>query len=300
MRPGARRTLSDRRAPGNAERLRRLQDVDAARKAHRIRADVVRVALSNEAGHIAPSLSCIDILAALYYCVMNMTADPEWEGRDRLIFSKAHGCYGVYAILAGLGYLGRGDWEGFYRGSSLCGCIERNVRSGIEASCGSLGHGLPLAVGTAFGARLRRKTYRVYCIVGDGEMQEGSNWEAIQFAVRHRLTNLTVIVDANGLQAMDFIGSVMGRNNQGLGLADKLSAFGMHVATCDGHSIRQISSITQAWAAAYDSINRPQALIAETVKGYGLLCMENIPKFHFRLPTDVEMDMGNRYEQRHT
>jgi transketolase len=300
LKPRARRALPDTRASGNTGRLPRLGNADAARKAHRIRADVVRIALRNEAGHIAPSLSCIDILAALYYCVMNIAADPEWEGRDRLIFSKAHGCYGVYAILAELGYLGRCEWEGFYRGSSLCGCIERSAKNGIEASCGSLGHGLPLAVGTAFGARLRRKTYHVYCIVGDGEMQEGSNWEAIQFAVRHRLANLTVIVDANGLQAMDFISNVMGGDNHGLGLADKLSAFGMHTATCDGHSIRQISSITQAWAAAQDSIRRPQALIAETVKGYGLLCMENTPKFHFRLPTGAEMDMGNRYERRHT
>ncbi len=298
MRPGGRGKRSDTKASGKAQPLRRLDDIDAAAKAHRIRADVVRVASGNEAGHIAPSLSCIDILTALYYCVMNITADPEWEGRDRLIFSKAHGCYGVYAILADLGYLGRRNWDGFYKDSPLCGCIERNVRTGIEASCGSLGHGLPLAAGVAFGARLQGKRHRVYCIVGDGEMQEGSNWEAIQFAVRHRLMNLTVIVDANGLQAMDFISNVMGRNNQALGLADKLSAFGMHVATCDGHSIRQISSITQTWAAVQDSINRPQALIAETVKGYGLLCMENIPRFHFRLPTDGEMDMGNRYEQR--
>ena len=143
--------------------------------------------MANEAGHIAPSLSSVDILTSLYYRVMNLSADPTWVDRDRLVFSKAHGCYGVYAILVDIGYLNPRDWETFYRGSFLCGCIERSAPHGIEASCGSLGHGLPLAVGMAFGAKLQGKAYRVYCIVGDGELQEGSNWEAIQFAARHRL-----------------------------------------------------------------------------------------------------------------
>ena len=278
--------------------VRRLTNREAERKAHQIREAVVRVGVKNEAGHIAPSLSSVDILTSLYYRVMNLSADPVWEGRDRLVFSKSHGCYGVYAILADLGYLDARDWETFYRGSFLCGCIERSVSHGIEASCGSLGHGLPLAAGMAFGARLQGKTYRVYCIVGDGELQEGSNWEAIQFAVMRRLSNLTVIVDHNSLQAMDFTRNILTRPDGDRELAEKLTAFGLATKTCDGHRMDEITSILKGWARRQATIRKPQALIANTIKGYGLLCMESVPKFHFRLPTEEEMRAGNRYEQR--
>ena len=278
-------------------KLRRLHNREAQRKAHQIREDVVRVAMANEAGHIAPSLSSVDILTSLYYRVMNLSADPTWVDRDRLVFSKAHGCYGVYAILTDIGYLNPCDWETFYRGSFLCGCIERSASHGIEASCGSLGHGLPLAVGMAFGAKLQGKAYRVYCIVGDGEMQEGSNWEAIQFAARHQLSNLIVIVDHNSLQAMDFIKNIMGRPGGYGELNDKLSAFGFIAETCDGHNIGEMTSILKGWARKKGGTLKPQALIARTTKGYGLYCMENIPKFHFRLPSDEEMGQGNRYER---
>lgn len=168
---------------GISESKKTLSDGHLCKKANQIRKDIVEVAIRNGAGHIAPSLSCVDILTALYYRIMNISRYPQWEERDRLIFSKAHGCYGLYAILADIGYIKREDWENFYKGSFLSGCVERSLENGIEASCGSLGHGLPIAVGIAFGAKLQNKSYRVYCIVGDGEMQEGSNWEAVQFAV---------------------------------------------------------------------------------------------------------------------
>ena len=140
---------------------------------------------------------------------MNLSDDPQWPERDRFVFSKSHGCYGIYAILSDIGYIRREDWENFYNGSFLMGCIERSIEHGIEVGCGALGHGLPIAVGIAFGAKLQNKKYRVYCVVGDGEMQEGSMWEAIQFAVKHELSNLTIIVDNNGLQAMDFLENVL-------------------------------------------------------------------------------------------
>src|SRR4030043_52399 len=172
--------------------LDRLSNSQLRKKANQIREDLIEVTVRNGAGHIAPSLSCVDILTALYYRIMNLSNNPNWEGRDRLIFSKGHGCYGLYAILTDIGYIDRKDWENFYKGSFLPGCLERSIENGIEAGCGSLGHGLPIAVGIAFGAKLQNKTYRVYCIVGDGEMQEGSNWESIQFAAKHKLDNLTV------------------------------------------------------------------------------------------------------------
>ena len=276
--------------------LNKLSLEALASKADRIRKEVVDIAVENGAGHIAPSLSCIDILTVLYYRMMNLARSPRWEKRDRLVFSKAHGCYGLYAILADIGYVSREDWEGFYRGSCLTGCLDGQVDSGIEAGCGALGHGLPMAVGIAFGAKLQKKSYRVYCIVGDGEMQEGSNWEAVQFAVKHNLSYLTVIIDRNRLQAMDFIENIMtvkGRNND---LEIKMAAFGFEVKTCNGHNLSEMTWVISNWLNDWRDLTGPQVLIADTIKGYGLKCMENVPKFHFRLPTGDELKMGCRYD----
>jgi len=266
------------------------------KKADQIRKDIVEIAVKNGTGHIAPSLSCVDIIVALYYSVMNLSDDASWEGRDRFILSKAHGCYGVYAILSDKGYIARQDWENFNKGSFLTGCIERHTANGIEASCGSLGHGLPLAVGVAFGAKLQNKDYRVYCVIGDGEMQEGSMWEAIQFAVKHRLSNLTIIVDNNGLQAMDYLQNVLTITGRKDDLLRKFEAFGYEVKTCDGHNVKEILSVIQKWKNGQSQLSVPQVLIANTIKGYGVKCMEDIPKFHFRLPTEEELGKGNRYE----
>ncbi len=264
-------------------------------KANYVRRDVINIAVRNGAGHIAPSLSCVDILTALYYRIMNLSDNPQWEDRDRLVFSKAHGCYGLYSILADKGYIKRNDWEAFYMDCHLTGCIERDVKSGIEAGCGSLGHGLGMAVGIAFGAKLQNKNYRVYCIVGDGEMQEGSNWEAVQFAVKHELSNLTVVIDNNRLQAMDFLKNILTIEGRKDDLQKKMKAFGFEVRTCDGHNPENIASVIEKWIKKQKNMNAPQVLVANTIKGYGLICMENIPKFHFRLPTEDELKMGNRY-----
>jgi len=170
------------------------------KKANYIRDEILRVAIPHKAGHIAPSLSCVDILTSLYYYSLSYDPkNPLWEERDRLIFSKAHGCYGLYAILADLGVVPKKEWDNFYiEGKSrLCGCVERELEYGLEAGCGSLGHGLPMAAGIAFGAKLQKKRYFTFCIIGDGELEEGTTWEALQFGVKHNLKNLIVIVDNN-------------------------------------------------------------------------------------------------------
>jgi len=278
--------------------LKKLSMEQLMHKANTIRKDIVDVCVKNGAGHIAPSLSCVDILTTLYYNVMNVGKDPKWEDRDRLIFSKAHGCYGLYSILSDISYVDRKkDWESFYIGEScLSGCAERIVDKGIEASCGSLGHGLPVAVGIAYGAKLKNKKFRIYCIVGDGEMQEGSNWEAIQFAVKYKLSNLTVIIDANRLQAMDFLKDVLTPSDRENDLEIKMKAFGFETKSCNGHNISELISALDPWSKLNSIDGAPQALIANTIKGYGLYCMENIPKFHFRLPTAEELRKGCRYE----
>jgi len=256
------------------------------RKAQHIREEVLRVAVANGAGHIAPSLSCVEIVTALYYGVMRYDPrNPEWEDRDRLIVSKAHGCYAVYAALADLGVIPAREWDRFYtEAGRLPGCMERRLPWGLEAGCGSLGHGLPLAVGLAFGAEQQGQRYQVYCLVGDGEMQEGSMWEALQFAVRHRLVNLTVIIDRNRLQAMDFVTEILDTDEGAL--RRRLAGFDLAPVECDGHAVAELIGALESRPDAQS----PAMVIAHTVKGYGLRCMENVPQFHFRLPTPEELE----------
>ncbi len=271
-----------------------LSDKKLKRKANQIRHDVIEVAVRNEAGHIAPSLSTVDILVALYYRVMSYRPrDPLWEERDRLIFSKGHGCYALYAILADLGTMPKKEWRNLYcSGSTIRGCIERRPEYGLEASCGSLGHGLPMAVGVALGARRQNKKYHVFCVMGDGEMQEGSTWEALQFAIKHELNNLTVIIDSNRLQAMDFIKNILDQRENDL--LRRLKGFGLSCLACPGHDIVQlVRSISKVKKS---SQKVPHAMVAHTTKGFGLKCMENVPKFHYRVPTEEDLLMGRTYE----
>jgi len=258
-------------------------------KAAEIRKSVLAVAVKNHAGHIAPSLSCLEILVALYYRVMNYRdGDAAWPERDRLILSKAHGGYALYAILADKGIIPKSEWEDFYtEKSTLLGCAERNMRYGIEASCGALGHGLPMAVGIAFGARLRGLPYHTYCIVGDGETQEGTTWEAIQFAVKHEVSNLTIIVDRNRLQAMDTILNILDCTDNDL--LRRMEGFGLQPRLCPGQDAGQLAEVLTELKAA--PRNRPALLIAQTTKGAGCKCMENVPKFHFRVPKPEELRM---------
>ena len=271
-----------------------LNAKDLKTKADQIRAEVINVAVQNNAGHIAPSLSCVDILAALYYNSMShRSRNPAWDDRDRLIFSKAHGCYALYAILADLGNMPKEEWEKFYtRKSTLSGCAEKRSEYGVEASCGSLGHGLPIAVGVALSAKLRKRKYHTFCIIGDGEMQEGTTWEAVQFAVKHELNNLIIIIDENRLQAMDFIINVM--DIQIKDKIRKLKGFGLSPVICPGHDVVKLAKVIGSAKRASGIV--PKVIIAQTTKGFGLKCMENIPKFHFRVPTKEETCLGRSYD----
>lgn len=213
----------------------------------------MRVAVHNKKGHIAPSLSCLDILVALYY-------EPEFKD-DTVILSKAHGCYGLYAIEAERGIISKDDWENF----NLPGCY---------GEMGSLGHGLPIGVGLAFGRKLQNKPGHVFVICGDGEMQEGSMWEAISFLHHHDLRNITVIIDNNGLQAIDKIEDVLEHD-----LTARIEGFGITPHSCDGHDYPQLTMLLKL---------KPQVIIANTIKGKGYPAMEGQAKFHYRVPTDEE------------
>jgi len=272
-----------------------LNKRDLKTRADQIRTEVINISVLNNAGHIAPSLSCVDILTALYYDSMRYKpGNPGWDGRDRLIFSKAHGCYALYAILADLNNMPKEEWRKFYTGkSTLSGCSEKRPEYGIEASCGSLGHGLPIAVGVAFAAKLQKKKYHTFCVIGDGEMQEGTTWEAIQFAVKHALNNLTIIVDENRLQAMDLVVNIM--DVQVKDKIRKLKGFGLSPVICPGHDVIKLANTIRSAKKASGAV--PTVIVAQTTKGFGLKCMENIPKFHFRIPTKEEICLGRSYDR---
>jgi transketolase len=218
-----------------------------------LRADLMRVACANNKGHIASSLSCLEILAVLRYSIMG----PD----DVLILSKGHGCYGLYAIDADQGRISRDVWENWRL-------------PGTYDGLGALGHGLPLGAGEAFGRMLQGLPGHVFVIVGDGELQEGSNWEALAFIRHHGLVNVTVIVDDNGLQAIEPTDFVLHSN-----LAPRFHGWGFATWAFDGHDI---DSIVGAWES--DS----QVWLARTVKGRGFPAMENVAKFHYRVPTIEE------------
>ncbi len=264
------------------------------KKADHIRNEVIEVSIRNKAGHIAPSLSSVDILVVLYYeCMLYNPKAPLWEDRDRLIFSKAHGCYALYAILMDLGVIPKKEWERFYtEESSLLGCMERRIEYGLETGCGSLGHGLPIAVGVAFGAHMQGKKYHTFCIVGDGELQEGTTWEALQFAVKHKVGNLTIIIDRNYLQAMDFVTDVLDRERNDM--IKRLQGFDLLSVICSGHDVAELTDCIHGCKSSTN--NKPKVIIAETVKGFGLKCMENVPKFHFRLPACEKLIKGKTHD----
>jgi len=180
---------------------------------------------------------------------------------DYFILSKAHGGYGYYAILADLGLLPRERWENF----DLPGCVERMPEYGIIAGCGALGHGLPMGVGVAYGLKLNASQGHVWCLMGDGECQEGTTWEALNFAAHYSLP-MTAIIDWNGLQAMDMTDNVIGL---------RMYELPHYTAICDGHNMDSLIEHLE---------EKPLILMAKTVKGYGMRCAENVPKYHYRLP----------------
>lgn len=238
------------------------------------------------AGHLAPSLSTVEILTVLFRDYLNYNQDnPRDDIRDRFILSKGHGAYAYYVILNKLGILPDRELDLFYTDeSSLTGCLSMNADYMLEASTGSLGHGLPIAVGMALSFSRQQKPNRVICMVGDGEMQEGSNHEALQFACHFRLNNLLVIIDANGLQAMDKTEDVALDSSK---LAELLKVYAENrFIDIDGHDEQQL---TEAMACFFDptqSASGPFILFCRTTKGKGIDFMENVPRYHFRCPTE--------------
>ncbi len=257
--------------------------IDLQKKTGELRKAILRTICKGGGGHIPASLSIVDILAVLYYHILKIDPKkPDVPARDRFILSKGHACVALYAVLADRGFFAKEHLDTFgRRGSILGGHPDMHKVPGIEASTGALGHGFPFGVGVAFAGKMDKKDYRVFVLVGDGECQEGSVWEAALFASQHKLDNLTVIVDYNKLQAMDRLDKIISLEP----LADKWKAFGWEVREVDGHDIPKLRDV---FSGVPFVSGKPNLIIAHTIKGKGVSFMENVPIWHFRLPNEEE------------
>ncbi|WP_019536478.1 transketolase [Paenibacillus ginsengihumi] len=244
-----------------------------------------------KAGHVGGPLSAMDMLVALYFHIMNIRPDdPRWEERDRFVLSKGHSALALYSVMAKRGYLPEEELKTFDRiDSRLQGHPDMNVLPGLDMSTGSLGQGISAAVGMALGAKLQGRTFTTYCMVGDGEVQEGQVWEAADVAVRYGLDNLIVLMDYNKLQQFGWAGEGTARLAPIADPEKKWQAFGWNVLAIDGHDFQQI---IDACAAAKAHRGTPTVIVAHTVKGKGVSFMENEYLWHSRIPTDAELALA--------
>ena len=251
-----------------------------------IRRSVLRITSSGQASHVGSCLSVIDILAVLYGSVMNFRpSEPDWPERDRLIVSKGHAAAAVYSALAELGYFPKG-WLDKYssEGSPLIGHVSHTI-PGVELSTGSLGHGLPVGAGLALTAKRTNKQWRSYVVLSDGEMDEGSNWEAALFSAHHRLGNLVAIIDYNKLQGFGTTHTVLNLEP----LADKWSSFGWHTVEVDGNDVEALRNTLTACDTSDDV---PKVIVAHTVKGKGVSFMENKLEWHYKTPNANQLEQA--------
>lgn len=246
-----------------------------------IRKNALQMVYRARASHIGSALSIADILAVLYGQVMQHDPlNPLDQKRDRFILSKGHACVAVYASLAEAGYISDADLLSYGQDfSPLMNHISHKV-AGVEFSTGALGHGLPFGVGKALTARCRGKDWRVFVLLGDGEMDEGSNWEALMFASHHRLSNLVAIIDCNNLQSLTTVTETLSLEP----LADKLLAFGCEVFEINGHDHESLIKVLSQPLG-----NKPRAVIARTTKGKGVSFMENQVDWHYKNPNDEQL-----------
>ena len=260
-----------------------LQEIEAAARA--TRRHIITMLAAAGSGHPGGSLSAVEVLCALYFRILRHNPqDPAWPDRDRFILSKGHGAPVLYAVLAECGYLPVEELTTLRKvGSRLQGHPKAGSPPGVEMSAGSLGQGLSYSIGQALAARLDGRDYRVYCLLGDGELDEGQVWEAAMAASHYSLDNLTAIVDRNRIQNDDFCENVMRTDP----LPEKWQAFGWHVQEVDGHDLAQV---IEALERARKVRGQPSVVIAHTVKGKGVSFMENTAEWHGKALTAVQAE----------
>lgn len=251
--------------------------------AKKIRLGIIDEVYYGKSGHPGGSLSIADIMTVLYFDEMNIdNENPNWEDRDRLVLSKGHCSPALYAALAYRGFFPVEDLKTFRNiNSYLQGHPDKKNIPGVDMSTGSLGQGLSVANGMAISAKLDNKNYRVYCILGDGEIEEGQVWEAAMSSSKYKLDNLCVIIDNNNLQIDGTIDEVMSSKP----IDDKFRSFGFEIIKIDGHNIEEIKS---AFEVAKNVKEKPVCIIAKTVKGKGVKYMENKVDWHGKAPNEDE------------
>ncbi len=249
-----------------------------------MRRDIIRAVTRAGSGHLGASLSIVEILTALFFRHLNHHPDdPDWEDRDHFILSKGHGCPALYAAMAHSGYFPVEQLDGLRRlGSCLQGHPYRLKLPALEVSSGSLGQGISVAGGIAMANKLQGRASRVYCLLGDGELQEGEVWEAAMAAAHYKLDNLCAIIDHNRLQIDGPVEEVMGIED----LAARWRSFNWWVNEIPGHDLERILA---ALEEARRCPGRPSVIIAHTVKGKGVSFMENRPEWHGRIPQEAEL-----------
>ncbi len=257
--------------------VRRLEEI-----CKEVRALIIKMLAKAGSGHPGGSLSAVEIVTTLYFSVMRHDPNnPEWEDRDRFHLSKGHACPVLYAVLAKTGYFDESHlWSLRRFGALLQGHADKRT-PGVELSTGSLGQGLSVALGMALGARVSKRGYRVYCLMGDGEIQEGNVWEAAMAAAHYDVGNLCAILDYNKFQIDGSVDEIMSIEP----LEEKWEAFGWHTIVVDGHDI---SDLISAFEQAKEIKKKPTIIIAQTVKGKGVSFMEHVVDFHGRAPTPEE------------
>lgn len=251
--------------------------MDTVAFAKKIRLHALRMTSLGGSSHIGSILSMTDLVAVLYGAILRVDSqNPKWPGRDRFILSKGHAGAGVYAALAEKGFFDVKTLDKHYQdGSILSGHISHKGVPGVELSTGSLGHGLSVGAGMAYGAKLDQQRHRIFVLMSDGECDEGSNWEAILFAAHHGLDNLIAIVDYNKLQSIGLVSETLGLEP----FADKWRSFGWSVREIDGHNHTEIN---ETLANLPLDIEKPSCIIAHTTKGKGVSFMENSVLWHYR------------------
>ena len=254
--------------------------------AYEIRLRILKTGCTGRSGHIATSLSATDILTELYFGdILSYRPDnPSWSERDRFVLSKGHASLLLYNILGLAGYFDISLLKDYCQPGTKFGSHPTIEIPGVEASTGALGHGYPYSVGVAMAARMNSEKHLVYCMLGDGECQEGSVWEAANAVIKYNLTNLVTIVDCNKLQATGFTKDIIGKSE----LSEKFQAWGFDAIEIDGHNFDEIRN-----ALLLDKDNlpkKPRAVIANTVKGKGIPMLENNPLWHSKVPNNEELE----------
>lgn len=261
-------------------------DIDLDDRSRELRKLVVRTIAAGRRGHLGAAFSIVEILRVLYDSILRYDpSQPRWPGRDRFILSKGHGCVALYVMLAEKGFIPTDALWNFCKNGALLGGHPEHAIPGVEASTGSLGHGLPIGLGFALNAKLTAGQHRVFVLVGDGECNEGSVWESAMCAAKHRLSNLTVLVDYNKQQSYGTTAEVLDLEP----LADKWRSFGFGVVEVNGHDVAELRNALTILPRVPD---RPTALICHTVKGKGVEFTErNLAWHHKSKVTDEEVGL---------